>query len=310
MKLRLSQSLYGWLHGRFQDPEVTISANPVSSSGVDLQIVAKPIKVPVIGGFIKSNTAPQKVLKYFESRPLWGQAFGLTSDGARSGPLSGITIAHNHIDPSASTFAELGDWLDALGDTSAAEPSYWLVQTIVGGNGDQVEKCTKDTKALAGIVSTNATSYLPGPPRFDTASETLDYKVLAPHFAKDKSVFAGTYNLVINGDLARCIYGFSKAPIGATISIVSSDGTPRVATTLVKQDDKFVNFAISGFEFSTPTVRVKFTQSAAVTPTPKPTATSVSKSSSPKKAITCVKGSTKKKISGVNPKCPAGFKKV
>ena len=310
MKLRLSQSLYGWLHGRFQDPEVILSANPNSTSGVDLQIVAKPIKVPIISGFIKSEGAPTKILDYFKDIPRWGQTYGLVSEGARSGPLSGITIAHNHIDPSEQTFKELSDWLDVLSDTSASEPSYWLVQTIIGGNGDQVEKCTKDTKALAGIVSTNATSYLPGPPRFDNTEQTLDYKVLAPHYAKDKSVFLGTYNLVINGDLARCIYGFSKAPVGATISVVSADGAARVATTLVKQDDKFVNFAIAGFEFSNPTVRVKFTQAVEATPTATPTPSVTRAAASMSKTITCVKGSKKTKVSGKNPKCPTGFKKV
>lgn len=314
MKLRLSQSLYGWLHGRFQDPEVTLSANPNSATGVDLQIVAKPIKVPIISGFIKSEGAPTKILDYFKDIPRWGQVYGLISEGARSGPLSGITIAHNHIDPSEATYKELSDWLEVLSDTSASEPSYWLVQTIIGGNGDQVEKCTKDTKALAGIVSTNATSYLPGPPRFDNTEQTLDYKVLAPHYAKDKSVFLGTYNLVINGDLARCIYGFTKAQVGATISVVSSDGAARLATTLVKQDEKFVSFAIAGFEFSNPTVRVKFTQTLEATPspsassTPSPVATKATTST--KKTITCVKGTKKTKITGTNPKCPTGFKKA
>lgn len=332
LNLRLSQSLYGWLHGRFQDPEITINSNPESATGVDLSIIAKPIRVPAISGFIKSDSAPSKILKYFESIPRWGQVFGLINENARSGPLSDLTIAHNHIDPSEETFLELSDWLDVLGDTSSGETSYWLVQTIIGGNGDEVERCTKDAKSLAGVVSTNATSYLPGPPRFDQKARTLDYKVLAPHYAKDKSLFLGTYNLVINGDLARCIYGFTKAPVGATISVVSTEGTSRLASTLVKQDDRFVTFAISGFEFSNPTIKVQFTQNEITpvstpsptptnlaTPTPQATATptptpipkiSPQAAATAKKTITCKKGSKTIRVIAVNPKCPSGYKRT
>jgi hypothetical protein len=46
----------------------------------------------------------------------------------------------------------------------------------------------------------------------------------------DGKEFKGMYNLVIKSDVARCIYGFSAAPVKATISIVSSDGTAQVAT--------------------------------------------------------------------------------
>ena len=125
---------------------------------------------------------------------------------------------------------------------------------------------------------------------------------------------------MINSKLARCIYGFSSAPIGATVSVVASDGTNRVATTVVSQDSKFLRLSANGFEFSDPTVQVKITQ-AEVKPTPSPTETQTSTPVStptpqvtnvakPKTTtITCIKGKTTKKVTAVNPKCPSGYKK-
>lgn len=311
MKLRLSHSLYGWLHGRFADPEISLDPNPASQDGVDLTIIGKPIKVPVISGFIKSATAPAKILKYFEETPRWGAASGPGISVDRNGPLEKVTILHNHFDPSSQTFTELNDWLDLLGDISAAEPSYWLVQTIVGGNSDQVAKCTKDSKNLAGVVSTNATAYLPGPPVFDETEQTLDYKVLAPHYTKKKEIFLGTYNLVINGDIARCIYGFTQAPISASVAVVSSEGSSRVATTVVSQDERFVKLSALGFEFSTPIVKVKMTQAVTATPVTSPSPeVATPKSPSKKRVITCVRGNLKKQVKGTNPKCPGGYKNI
>jgi NADH-quinone oxidoreductase subunit M len=63
-----------------------------------------------------------------------------------------------------------------------------------------------------------------------------------------------------------------------------------------------------GFTFSSPTVRVKLTQEAALAPTPSPVAT-VKPAAAKKATITCVKGKTSKKVTAVNPKCPTGYKK-
>jgi hypothetical protein len=137
--------------------------------------------------------------------------------------------------------------------------------------------------------------YISGPPSFNTASQSLDYKVAAPHFDDKGVANVGTYNLVISSEVARCIYGFSNAPISATVSILSSDGTSQVATTVVNEKNGWLYLSAAGYGYSSPTVRVKLTQTAA------PTAKSVT--------ITCVKGKVSKKVSGTKPTCPAGFKK-
>lgn len=305
LDFRLSASVYGWLHGRFKNPDIKVGINPANKDGVELTIIAEPIKIPVVGGFIKSATAPADVLKYFSQIPYWGNVRGRGNNWTKSDPLSQLTVSHEHFDPSQEVFDEVRAWLNVLGDKSVAEPSYWLVQTV-SNSGDVLGKCTADTKELAGIVTTNATMYLPGPPTFNKADGILDYKVVAPHFTRSGDVFLGTYNLSINSKVARCIYGFTNAPISATVSIASSDGNARVATTTVSERNGFLNLAAYGFEFSDPTISVKITGEKLSTVAP----VAVAKPSIAKKVtITCIKGKTMKKVTATAPKCPAGYKK-
>ena len=113
-------------------------------------------------------------------------------------------------------------------------------------------------------------------------------------------------------EMARCIYDFKPIPMQATISVVSDAGEKIVGTTIVRSDDEWVELSAANFEFSAPILRVKFSEniskvevSASVSPAPIPTPVQVAK----KSTVVCVKGKLTKKISGANPKCPAGYKK-
>jgi hypothetical protein len=111
----------------------------------------------------------------------------------------------------------------------------------------------------------------------------------------------------MRSDYARCLYGFTKAPVAASVSILSADGSSQVATTVLGERDGWLYLAANNFTFSSPIVKVKLTQpkeesKPEAAPTNSPTTGS-------KKMITCTKGKISKKVSGVNPKCPAGYKK-
>ena len=302
MKLRLSQSVYGWLHGRLRNPDVSVAPNPIVKDGVDLTIISEPMRVPVLFGWTQSANAPAGVLARYSGVPRLGTVYGAPGKAAdRNGPLSEISMLHEQLDASESSLAEVRDWLDVLGDKATVEPYNWSVQTMVGGSSEEINKCTKDSKALAGIVSTNATMYSPGAPTFNKESQSLDYKVVAPHFAHNGDVFLGTYDLLMSSQVARCIYSFSKAPISATISIVSSDGNTRVATTSINEKNGFLHLGAYGFEFSSPTIKVTLKQEPV-----KEVIAPVRNSA--KRTITCLLGKTTKKITALKPVCPKGYK--
>jgi hypothetical protein len=81
--------------------------------------------------------------------------------------------------------------------------------------------------------------------------------------------------------------------------------------------DGWLQLSAKNFTFSAPTIRIKLTQDQAVKPVENSSSNQSkeeSKASTPAvsvkkiKVINCVKGKLTRKISGVNPKCPSGFK--
>jgi hypothetical protein len=153
-----------------------------------------------------------------------------------------------------------------------------------------------------------------GPPQFDAKDQSLNYQVAGPHFEKDgKTLFRGTYDLIMRKDVARCLYGFTDAPIKASISIINANGEEIIATEQIAERNnasgEWITLGKYGFTFSSPRLRVKLTQEKVVAPAANPVQSNKSVMKSNKATITCIKGKISKKITGVNPKCPSGFRK-
>lgn len=299
LTVRLGAKVSGWLNGRVSNVESEIS---IDSAGRQiLQVSGKAVKVPVIFGWLEKATTPEKLKAFYDAMPAdqlnGGNGFGKCLDPSKPADFVGACppVYWNSVlrapGKDAKSLEEVALWLPILKDKAVAAPTMWMISSI----GQQFENnCTSTTDRVSGIVTTNSTGYIAGPPVFNKAEQTLDYKVLAPHYLADGTEFKGTYDLTIDTDFARCLYGFTKAPIGATVSVVSADGQSQVATVVISQKDKWIHLGAYGFGFSSPTLKVKFTQAAA--PVKKTT-------------ITCVKGKSIKKVTAVAPKCPAGYKK-
>jgi len=130
--------------------------------------------------------------------------------------------------------------------------------------------------------------------------------------------------LLLDSKVARCIYKFSNAPIKAEIEVFGSDGSNKVATTVIGEKNGWLFMSANGFTYSEPTVRIKLSQDPPApvpTPTPTPTPTVsessdnqggvvVSSGTKKKVSITCTKGSKTKKVTAAKPKCPKGYKKA
>lgn len=86
----------------------------------------------------------------------------------------------------------------------------------------------------------------------------------------------GTYDLVLRSDAARCLYGFSSAPVSATVTIAGANGNENLATTVVAEKNGWLKMKAAGFTFSEKNIKVKLTQEVQkveATPTPSPSAT-------------------------------------
>jgi len=263
--------------------------------------------VPVVDVWSKSDDLSDAHVAAYQNQfwggealhyPLTSETGGLPildSEKTRTG-MKNISFKHINGSFSKSSMDNFLLWLPVAKDKAAAMPTQWRLGTMTDNGSGAVKDCLDKEKSLAGVVTTNSTMYLDGPPVFQ--DNTLDYKVASTHLEADgTTVFKGSYELIMSSSVARCIYKFTSAPISATVSITSENGAANAATTVVNEKNGWLTLAAYGFTFSSPTVRVKLTQ--------QPVAPVVAK----KRTITCVKGKNIKKVTATNPICPKGYKK-
>jgi hypothetical protein len=153
-------------------------------------------------------------------------------------------------------------------------------------------------------------------PMWMAADSALTLQVASTHYRADNSKNLGVFNIEMPIETAKCLWGvdLSKA-VSATVAATYPElGISELVTTTSKVEGKFFKVSAAGFHYSAPVIKMKVVQNAEVKPTPtatpSPTPTVVTtKPEVKKKVITCVKGKVSKKVTTVNPKCPAGYKK-
>jgi hypothetical protein len=298
-----------WSHGRLDSP---VASTKLNGKIYSLSIEGKPTRIPAVSGSARFSQLTPTLQKRYPN--------AVESD-LKSGTKGVITLDDLSPTQGDRSLAALKDWLEYLPDKAQALPTAWSIRTISVTDLNSAKfptKCLNLDENFAGLVTTNATAYSSGPPRFDAATGTLEYQVAAPHFEKDGvTPFKGSYDLAIRSDVARCIYGFTSAPVQATISILSSGTEQKITSTTFKEENGWMNFSAKNFEFSSPKLMLKLTQNSPTeqvqTPAPKQSATAAAPASKPvakTTSITCSKGKLKKKVSGTAPRCPAGYKKA
>jgi hypothetical protein len=102
----------------------------------------------------------------------------------------------------------------------------------------------------------------------------LDLKASAPHFRPDGlTKHIGYYSAVIPLEMARCLWGNDAANVSRFRVEVfeTSTGVAKTATSSIDVKDGAININVTGFTFSEPTIRVRYTPpSAPVVRAPKP----------------------------------------
>lgn len=295
LTLQLSNKVTGWLHGRIAKPDITVA--PINNLYNTLAVEADSVDVPMMYGQFNKSDMSAEFLDNFGKTQALGRGIVVESFWTQFYPES--RFASTLI----TTFAE------KVGNKATGVNGFWNLSSIYNNSEN---KCLNDSSKLVGFVTTNAMAYSGSAPSWD--GQTLEYKVAGLHLLPDgKTPASGSYDLAIRSDAARCLYGFTSAPISATVSVTSADGQPKVATTVLNEKNGWLYLAAYGFSFSAPVIRVKLSQeksaapSQTLTPTPTPNSTK-SASKNVVKTITCIKGKTIKTVKGVKPKCPAGYK--
>ncbi|MEY4743392.1 MAG: hypothetical protein RIR34_731 [Actinomycetota bacterium] len=282
---RVAKTITGWFRGRITKPSISLTSFSEMNNAITVE--GEEVNVPRMRAVLSPST----------STPEQQQAI------INHGGNGGNTVFRNEVKYPFSNWGEF-DWVEMFrglaNDTSAGLSTVWSFSTIDAAANNS---CMADNSRVLGIVSTNATIFNGTTPTFENGM--LSYKVAGMHYLPDgKNLSEGTYDLIMRSDVARCLYGFSKAPISATISVIGNNGESKTAVTTVGEtDDGWLKLAAYGFTFSSPTIQVKLSQQDSQT-----TASS-SAAKTAARSITCVKGKVTKKVTGTSPKCPAGFKK-
>jgi hypothetical protein len=139
-----------------------------------------------------------------------------------------------------------------------------------------------------------------GAPSWNPVDSSLSVQLESAHLAHDGTVNKGFYEMVFSKATAECLWGINpEKSAKAEVSISYTDGSKAdIATVVQSYRDGMIKISASNFHLSTPIISTKLVSEI-----------SVSQVVAKKKAITCVRKAVIKKIVGLNPKCPQGYKK-
>lgn len=253
-----------------------------------------------------SSEIPDDVIDFFKKRYIKGAWIGVSepSQWRTSGSPTGFSFSN---DFEAFDFFEKHFSPDLLKDQVA-----WSVSNIRNSEWFQGRNQCFDPDETSGLATTNANMYGNGVPEWNESTTTLDFRMASPHLNGQGNLTIGNYDLVLRESTAKCIWKIKDFPKLAELKIDYPDGVAQIATVVLGSKDGFISFHANGFHFSSPTVKVKIaTPTPTATPTPVPTV-SPTPSPTPKNKVTIRCKLGKKVIikTGVNVKCPQGYKKV
>ena len=258
LTVRFPKTFGTWFLGRMANANLAI--DPVNSSINRLVISGDPVDVPV--GQVKF--------------PLLDPALKSESDYVISmAKRNGYTesdierIKSSDGNPSRQNLWAHGCWgcgyeihdLSKLnkisnGDRALKSKNKWEFRTLNSFLTDN--KCLANKTRVQGIITSNAMLAQPGLPKFSKGQ--LSYQVSGMHYNHDGSVFTGEYTLQMRADDARCLYGYTKAPIQTKVSVLDSGGIQKIATTSVSESGGWLTIRARNFTFSSPKIVVSITQ--------------------------------------------------
>jgi hypothetical protein len=310
LNVTFSKPPAGWFSGRVTDP--SIKTSDLKDKRISVSFTGISQSVPSINRSFRSNVPSE-----FNEWNLVAKAIPyLAWDGKHMS--SGIPFTSDEI----SIFEKVVSNVPSFNNADELK-NVWRIDSKPAENWE-VNKSDCIKSGLTGLVSSNSMTYANSIPSWDAASSSLVYSMASPHTALGKE-FVGRYDLLISEQVGKCLWSLKSLTPSAEISVTGANGEKKVITASSKIIDGFYKFTATGFTFSSNKISVKMlsdgsnpikTSQSEVNPSPAPLVTPtpiVTQSPAPigvkKSTITCVKGKTQMKVTGVTPKCPTGYKK-
>ena len=250
LKLRLPKSFGGWFHGQMADAEMKAESSGTLLNRVTIS--GKPVNVPVASAqyeiFAPGNEKYREF--FFKQNPEWLSMIKKI-DEAREGRVW------------FTDFGPENDWMNAfeilkplMRDRAKGQVQMWTVSTMK--TWETANPCFADKSRVQGILTTNSIVYQAGLPTFTKGQ--LSYQVAGLHYNHDGTEFTGEYTLQMRADDARCLYGYTEAPIQTKVSVTDSAGTQKIATTSVSERDGWLTIRARNFTFSSPKIVISIKQ--------------------------------------------------
>jgi hypothetical protein len=241
LRLKVQNTVQGWFGGRLKSTDIAITKAGGNQSLY--RISGYPVKVATFNERLPYDQASPAIQKSIEQ---W----------CPKDQPSCIGYGLNGYD-TAGHIRNLELWRKMTKDSASGVAVRWAIRSIQNSQGSF---CSSSAKGkVLGIVSTNATVFDGGSPKF--AKGTLNYVVAGMHYLPGgEQKVLGTYDLVMDSGYARCLYRLGKVPVSATVSVTGS-GDKTIATTVVGESKGWLKLAAYGYTFSKKTIKVKIVRS-------------------------------------------------
>jgi hypothetical protein len=271
----------GWTQGRILDPKISLQDQLLTISG-------RPSKSLI------AMAGPLSCEDWPDESPATSDLCKNRTPSAIFNQTIGILFGNSFEDASRVTnFYPKGAfeyWKDKI-RPEVYSSSWSLVSLGIERSGN----CDIPQDRI-GIVSSDAMLYSTAPPTWNAEDQSLNYQVASLPKGPSGETVLGNFNIAMPRTFATCLWGVNVNSAVAQVSITSSDGSPRVATSSLSTDEENLYFKVSGFTFSSPTIKVRLVSES-------PTNAVVQRA----RKIICKRGAKTKSVEGINPKCPKGF---
>ena len=321
MNMKLLAKPQGWISGRVTAPKVSIGAADASKR-FDVSITGANLSIPILTKRYDYSDATEqaswnKIVGAIKELATytWEQVSELDDSGLLSvyGPnffntFNRLVAIDRESNGKPAGVGKEYDVADRLSQV-------WRVVLDPSNTPSGVSGCA--TSDFQGFVSSNAMTYGTALPKYD--GTTMSYDVASPHYNPggkdyDADAFKGRYDLLLTEAYAKCVWGLKDGVPNVSVEVQKTDGTldnSVKVTGALNSTTGLYEFSAVGFTFSSPKIKIKLS----APPTKDGTPTVTQAAPAPKsakatvKSISCVKGKITKRVTGANPKCPAGFKK-